>query len=114
MPTPPALIVFTTLPDQEAAENLGRQLVEARLAACVNVLPPCRSIYRWQGALQVDGEVPLIIKTTAAAYPALETWMRQHHPYELPELVAVNINTGLPAYLGWIGQETNNEFERSP
>jgi len=114
MSTPPALIVLTTLPDQDAAENLGRQLVEARLAACVNVLSPCRSIYRWQGTLQLDGEVPLIIKTTADRYPELEKWIRQQHPYELPELVAVNIDIGLPAYLAWIAQETNNEFERSP
>lgn len=104
----PALLVFTTLPDQETAENLGRQMVEARLAACVNVMSPCRSIYRWQDALHADGEVPLIIKTTAARYPDLESWLRQNHPYELPEVVAVNIASGLPAYLDWVDQETNN------
>jgi periplasmic divalent cation tolerance protein len=103
----PALLVFTTLPDQETAENLGRRMVEARLAACVNVMSPCRSIYRWQGAIEEDGEVPLIIKTSADCYRELETWLRQHHPYELPEIVAVNIANGLPDYLAWIGQETN-------
>lgn len=105
-----ALLVFTTLPDQETAENLGRRMVEARLAACVNVMSPCRSIYRWQGAIEEDGEVPLIIKTSAGSYPDLEAWLYQNHPYELPEIVAVNIANGLPAYLAWIGHETNNKW----
>jgi periplasmic divalent cation tolerance protein len=108
MPLPPALLVITTLPDQEAAENLGHQLVAAHLAACVTILSPCRSIYRWQGNLHTDGEVPLLIKTTAARYPELETWIHQHHPYELPEVLAVHIDGGLPPYLDWIVQETNN------
>lgn len=83
-------------------------MVEAHLAACVNILSPCRSIYHWQGRLHTDGEIPLLIKTTAARYPELETWIRQHHPYELPEVLAVNIVSGSPPYLDWIVQETHN------
>lgn len=101
-----ALVVLTTLPDQETARSLARRLVEARLAACVNILAPCESVYRWQGALQQDGEIPLVIKTRAEHYPRLETFIRENHPYELPEIVAVEIAAGLPAYLGWIADET--------
>jgi periplasmic divalent cation tolerance protein len=106
MQTPSALIVFTTLPDQESARNLARQLVEARLAACVNVLSPCQSVYRWQGRLNEDGEVPLIIKTSAARYDRLEAFVRDQHPYEMPELVALDITRGLPGYLAWLSDET--------
>lgn len=106
MQTPSALIVFTTLPDQESARTLARQLVEARLAACVNVMSPCLSIYRWQGRMNEDGEVPLIIKTSADNYDRLEAFVRDKHPYELPELVALDITHGLPGYLAWLSQET--------
>jgi len=103
---PSALLVLTTLPDQETAENLARGLVDARVAACVNILAPCRSIYRWRGEIRTEGEVPMLIKTSQNAYPALENWLRQAHPYELPEIVAVPVEAGLNAYLGWIAQET--------
>jgi periplasmic divalent cation tolerance protein len=106
MNTPPAILVLTTLPDQDAARKLARQLVEARLAACVNVLAPCTSIYRWQGALNEDGEVPVIIKTAAENYGRVETFVRERHPYELPELVAIDIANGLPDYLAWVAAET--------
>lgn len=100
------IIVFTNLPDQESAEKLAHLLVEERLAACVNILAPCRSIYRWQGELNVDGEIPVIIKTTEARYPELERRIRELHPYELPEIVATAASQGLPAYLDWVVQET--------
>jgi periplasmic divalent cation tolerance protein len=106
MQTPPAILIFTTLPDQNAARILARQLVERRLAACVNVLSPCTSVYRWQGALNEDGEVPVIIKTAAANYSRVETFVRERHPYELPELLAVDIANGLPDYLAWVTTET--------
>jgi periplasmic divalent cation tolerance protein len=99
-------VVLTTLPDAEIAGKLARSLVEMRLAACVNVLSPCQSIYRWQDDVQEDGEVPLIIKTTAELYPALETYLRQQHPYALPEIVALEVAQGLPEYLTWVAAST--------
>jgi periplasmic divalent cation tolerance protein len=99
-------LVLTSLPDRASAEKLADALVEKRLAACVNILAPCRSIYRWKGALQHDEEHPLLIKTTAARYPALEKAIRAGHPYELPEIIAVPIEAGLPEYLAWVASET--------
>jgi periplasmic divalent cation tolerance protein len=101
-----ALLVMTNLPDRQAAERLAEALVEGRVAACVNILAPCRSVYRWQGALQRDEEHPLVAKTTADRYPALEALIRANHPYELPEIVAVSVERGLPAYLDWVAAET--------
>jgi periplasmic divalent cation tolerance protein len=101
-----ALLVLTNLPDREAADALAAHLVDARLAACVNILAPCRSVYRWQGQAESAEEVPVLIKTTAARYPALEAAIRQRHPYELPEIVAVPIAHGLPGYLAWVATET--------
>jgi periplasmic divalent cation tolerance protein len=100
------LLVITNLPDAASAAKLAQQLVEARAAACVNQLAPCTSTYRWQGAIETATEVPLLIKTTQAAYPRLEQLIRAAHPYELPEIIAVSVTAGLPAYLGWIAQET--------
>lgn len=104
---PLSLLVLTNLPDAERARALADALVEARLAACVNILAPCRSVYRWEGKLEDATEVPLLIKTTAERYPALEAAIRRHHPYELPEIIAVPIERGLPEYLGWVASETS-------
>jgi len=101
------LLVLTNLPDRAAAERLADLLIERKLAACVNILAPCRSVYRWQGALQRDEEHPMLIKTTAERYPALEQALREGHPYALPEIIAVPIERGLPAYLDWVAAETN-------
>ena len=100
------LLVLTNLPERAAAERLAGLLVEKRLAACVNILAPCRSVYRWQGAVRHDEEHPMLIKTTAERYPALEQALRAGHPYELPEIIAVPIERGLPAYLQWVAAET--------
>lgn len=102
-----ALLVLTNLPDRAAAEKLAELLLEKRVAACVNILAPCRSVYRWQGAVQRDEEHPMLIKTTREAYAALEAAIRAHHPYELPEVVAVPIELGLTAYLDWLAKETS-------
>lgn len=102
-----ALLVFTNLPDRAAAEALARRLVEGRVAACVNVLSPCRSVYRWRGEVRHDEEHPLLIKTTLERYAALEQAIRAGHPYELPEIVAVPIERGLPEYLRWLAEETS-------
>ncbi len=101
-----ALLVFTNLPDADAARTLAARLVELRLAACVNMLAPCRSTYRWQGKIEEAEEVPLLIKTSAARYAALEAAIRAAHPYELPEIVAVPATRGLPEYLAWVAAET--------
>jgi periplasmic divalent cation tolerance protein len=100
------LLVITNLPDAASARALAEALVSARLAACVNILAPCRSVYRWEGKIEDAEEVPLLIKTTAARYAELEAAIRARHPYELPEIVAVPIERGLSAYLGWVAAET--------
>lgn len=97
-----ALLVLTNCPDQAQAESLAAALVDSGLAACVNILAPCRSVYRWQGATETATEIPLLIKSTAANYPALENAIRQRHPYELPEIIALPIERGLPDYLAWL------------
>lgn len=101
MPPAAALLVLVTCPP-DAAAGLARALVEQRVAACVNVLPGLTSVYRWQEAVEEAGESLLVAKTTAAGYPALEAAVRAWHPYELPEIVAVDIAAGLPAYLQWL------------
>lgn len=100
------LLVLTNLPDRAAAERLADLVIGQQLAACVNILAPCRSVYRWKGAVQHDEEHPMLIKTTAERYPALERALRSGHPYELPEIIAVPIERGLPAYLEWVAGET--------
>ena len=101
-----ALLVLTNLPDRETAERLAGALIEQRVAACVNILAPCRSVYRWKEAVQREEEHPVLIKTTAERYPALEAAIRAAHPYELPEIIAVPVERGLPAYLAWVEAET--------
>lgn len=102
-----ALLVITNMPDNASAERLARALVEARLAACVNILAPCRSVCRWQGGVESAAEVPLLIKTSAARYAELEAAIRAQHPYALPEIVACEFARGLPEYLAWLAQETD-------
>jgi periplasmic divalent cation tolerance protein len=100
------LLVLTNVPERAVAERLADLLIGKQLAACVNILAPCRSVYRWKGAVQHDEEHPMLIKTTVERYPALEQALRKGHPYELPEIIAVPIDRGLPAYLEWIAAET--------
>ena len=100
------LLVLTTLPDPASAERLATTLVENHLAACVQTLAPCHSTYRWQGKLERATEIPLLIKTRAERYAEVETAIRAQHPYELPEIIALPIMRGLPAYLDWITRET--------
>ena len=100
------LLVLTNCPDEETANTIALAIVEARLAACVNILPRVQSIYRWQGRVESATEIPLLIKSTAASYPALENIIRQHHPYDVPEIIALPVVHGLPAYLNWVAAET--------
>lgn len=96
------LLAFCSCPDEATAARIARALVEDRLAACVNRLPGVRSTYRWQGAVHDDAEVLLLIKTTRGRLPALRERLPALHPYELPELIAVEVTGGLPAYLDWV------------
>ncbi|NJD08555.1 MAG: divalent-cation tolerance protein CutA [Methylococcaceae bacterium] len=100
----PYCLVFSTCPEAETANRLAHLLVEQRLAACVNLLPGITSCYRWQGAVETASEVLLMAKTATHRYGEVERAIRQHHPYELPEIVMVPIGHGLPPYLQWIAQ----------
>lgn len=102
------LLVITNLPDRDSAHSMAHSLIENHAAACVNILPECSSIYRWQGVVEIADEVPLLIKTTRSAYPRLESLIRVQHPYELPEIIAVSLTAGFPAYLQWVAQETSS------
>jgi periplasmic divalent cation tolerance protein len=102
-----ALLIVSNFPDREPALKLASALVEARLAACVNVLGECTSLYRWQGALETASEVPVLIKTRESLYPRVEETIRKFHPYEVPEIIALPIATGLPAYLQWLTEESS-------
>ncbi len=99
-------LVLSTCPDQETALALGRRLVEQGLAACVNVVPGLTSIYRWEGVVQQEPEVLLLIKTRADRLPELTEALRRLHTYDLPEIIALPITAGLPEYLNWISQCT--------
>jgi len=99
-------MVITNVPDRATAERIADTLVTDGVAACINILTGCTSIYRWEGKLNHTEEVPLLIKTTRAAYPRLEETLRKLHPYALPELIALPVSTGLPEYLNWVVQET--------
>lgn len=101
------LLVLTNLPNRESAQRVANALIESRAAACINILAECTSVYRWQEKTETASEVPLLIKTTRSAYPQLEAVIHAHHPYELPEIIAVSVNAGLPDYLKWIAQETS-------
>ena len=103
---PPSLLVITNCPDEAVANAIALAVVEAKLAACVNILPRVQSIYRWQGQVESASEIALFIKSTAAAYPALEAQIRALHPYEVPEIIALDITQGLPAYLNWLAEQT--------
>lgn len=101
-----AIVVITNLPDRAAALQLAHELIARRLAACVNVLAECTSVYRWEGKVENATEVPVLIKTRAALYPEVEVAIRELHPYELPEIVAVSVGYGLTDYLDWVSGET--------
>ena len=100
------LLVLTNLPDVDSARSLAKLLVEQRLAACVNVLSPAQAVYRWQGSVETAEEIPLLIKTVAGCYAELEATIKANHPYQLPEIIAMPIALGLPAYLAWLESET--------
>ncbi len=101
-----ALVVLVTTPTPERAAELARALVEERLAACGNVVPGLRSIYRWEGKVQDEGEALLVLKTTRARFEALRDRVLALHPYEVPEVIAIPVEAGSARYLAWIDAET--------
>jgi periplasmic divalent cation tolerance protein len=101
-----ALVVLVTAPSAEKAAELARALVDERLAACGNVVPGLRSIYRWEGKVQDDAEALLVLKTTRARFEALRDRVLALHPYQVPEVLALPVEAGSAAYLAWIAAET--------
>ncbi len=101
-----ALIVLTNAPDRAVAQRIADALIGRNLAACVNILGECTSVYRWKGAVESATEVPLLIKTRSERYDELEAAIRALHPYELPEIVAVAVERGSTAFLDWIAAQT--------
>ncbi|NIR45128.1 MAG: divalent-cation tolerance protein CutA [Gemmatimonadetes bacterium] len=101
-----AVIILVTAPDGETAASIGRNLVAERLAACVNVVPGLLSIFRWEGAVQDEDEVLMLVKARREDVDTIAARVRELHPYEVPEVVATEIVAGLTAYLDWITGET--------
>ena len=95
-------IIFCTCPDKDTAEKLARLLIDNDKAACVNILPGITSIYTWEGQIESADEHLLLIKAHKDHYQAIETALLDHHPYDIPEIIAVPIERGLPEYLHWI------------
>jgi periplasmic divalent cation tolerance protein len=96
------LLVLTNVPDTETASLLAETLITQKLAACVNILSPCQSIYIWEGNVERANEIPMLIKTTQLQYDALQAAIIKAHPYELPEIISINVDGGLPQYLQWV------------
>jgi periplasmic divalent cation tolerance protein len=100
------IVVFCTVPDRETAERLATGLVEERLAACVKVIPEVRSFYRWEGKIEVGSEIQMLIKTRRLHFDAIEDWIAEYHPYEVPELVALLASDVGEPYAKWAAEET--------
>jgi periplasmic divalent cation tolerance protein len=100
------VLVLTTLPADADVTTFAHTLVEARLAACVNVLPGMESVYRWEGQIEHERERQLVIKTSSGRLPALWDRVREMHPYDLPEFIVLPIVDGNDAYLRWVGEST--------
>jgi periplasmic divalent cation tolerance protein len=103
------LLVISNFPDLQSARDLAHAIVERQLAACVNILPAVRAIYRWQNVVEETAEVTVMIKTTSARYAGLEQAINDAHPYDVPEIIALPITAGLPAYMTWLAQQTTED-----
>jgi periplasmic divalent cation tolerance protein len=99
------IVVLTHVPDQICAERIAKALIKAKLAACVNIGSACQSIYEWKGKCETQTEIPLHIKTSQACYTKIETLILEMHPYELPDIVTLNIHGGLNRYLQWVNDQ---------
>ncbi|MEP6937575.1 MAG: divalent-cation tolerance protein CutA [Chthoniobacterales bacterium] len=104
------LLAFSTFPRAELAEEISRQLIEERLVACANILPPVCSLYRWEGKIESANETLVLFKTTAGQFADLRSKLRALHPYDVPELVCVNVTDGLPDYLRWVVESCGREL----
>lgn len=102
-----AIVVLVTTPTPERAAEIARALVEERLAACGNVVPGLRSIYRWEGKVQDDAEALLVLKTTRGRFEALRERVLALHPYDVPEVIALPVEAGSAPYLAWLAAETS-------
>ncbi len=100
------VLIFTNFPDKKGAIALAKKLIDDRLAACVNILATCTSVYRWQDKIETTDETPVLIKTQRQNYNQVEQIITMMHPYELPEIIVVPVSGGLPTYLQWIIEET--------
>ena len=103
------IAIFVTADDLELARKIGQELVESRLVACVNIVPGIESIYRWQGAVQRDREVLMIIKTSRRRFAEVEAKVKEIHTYQLPEVIAVPIDHGSQEYLDWLQESVTKE-----
>lgn len=104
-------LLISSCPDRDSATRIAEALVGEGLAACVNIVPGLTSIYRWQGALERAEEVGLLIKTTIAREAEVCVRLKALHPYELPELIAVDVCSGLPAYLAWVAESVRQQTD---
>jgi periplasmic divalent cation tolerance protein len=100
------VVFFVTAPDGQCAEVLARKLLEERLVACVNIVPRLRSLYRWEGEVQASDEVLMLLKARRTDIDAVTERVRGLHPYEVPEVIAIDVSGGLRAYLNWLNAET--------
>ncbi|MEE8495270.1 MAG: divalent-cation tolerance protein CutA [Xanthomonadales bacterium] len=102
LPMSEMLVIMCTCPDEATASKLAGGLVEEQLAACVNIVPGIRSIYHWQGKISNDAEVLMVIKSLASRFEELESWLLEHHPYDIPEIVALPVSRVSAEYRAWI------------
>jgi periplasmic divalent cation tolerance protein len=102
-------LIITNVPNRDVALTIASRLVEIQLAACVNILAPCTSVYTWRDSLETAEEIPLLIKALKNNYHAIEKEIQRLHPHELPEIIAVPIADGLPQYLNWIAAVSSRE-----
>ncbi len=106
------LIVFVTTPNNEEAVRLAEAFVSERLAACVNIVAPIQSVYRWEGKVTRDSEALMIIKTTSVRYPELERRVKELHSYSTPEVIALRVEQGSEQYLNWLRESTEKDETR--
>ena len=107
------VIAFSTFPDLETARKISRELVESALVACADIIPAVESIYYWKEKVETSAESLAVFKLTAARYPEFESRLRNLHPYDVPEIVRLNIAGGLPDYLRWIGESCARQSSRA-
>ena len=101
------VVILCTVPDEATAEKLATGLVEGRLAACVNAVPGVKSFYRWQGKIEAETEIQLLIKTRSERFDELAAWISANHPYEVPEIIAIPADRVSDAYLTWAVEQTS-------